>query len=106
MVLKSERYDSGLELIVNDIKVKKEPLAFNVYTDKFEKLDLTIRQKFILKTRGLVEVGKRQYPGWSGSLSFYAYTCKVNDKKVILLDYPHGGAGKLYCGLNYDSKYR
>ncbi|EFD92868.1 MAG: hypothetical protein BJBARM5_0373 [Candidatus Parvarchaeum acidophilus ARMAN-5] len=105
MVFKAERYDSGLELIVNDLKDKKEPLAYNVYTNEFEKLNLTIRQRFILNSKGLVKVDKRQYPGWSGSIDFYAYTCKVNGEKVTLLDYPHGYDERLSCKINID-KYK
>ena len=49
----------------------------------------------LLVSRGFhVAVGKRQLPGWSGSLMFYAFKC---DKHGIVENYAQGFREVLRC---------
>jgi len=51
-------------------------------------------QKTLIKLFGHVYVGHRTYPGWKGSMPFYAFKCP---KHGIVEDYPRGFDEKLRC---------
>lgn len=83
----STAYDS------NGVKV------YNNYTGSFEMLRLSIINKISLALRGYSKFEERQYEGWTGRSDFYVYKCKINGKKRLTLDYPHGFSSELECTL-------
>jgi hypothetical protein len=106
MVEQAKWYNGGLENLLG--KTYKEGLkvrAYDRYTGKIEEIELSSYLDALkLKLRGFVGIGERQYPGWSGSIPFYLYTCKLNDsngkkEKVLMIDYPHGYYERLDCKL-------
>jgi len=72
----------------------KKIKALNSYTEQMEELTLTFWQRIRLKLFNRTPIGKRRYPGWTGSLTFYLFKC---EKHGYVIDYPHGYKGILYC---------
>jgi len=72
----------------------KKIQVLNSYTGQEEEIPLTLRQRIMLKLFKRTPIGKRRYPGWSGSLMFYLFKCK---KHGYIIDYPHGYSGFLRC---------
>ena len=69
-------------------KETKSRYGYNAYTHSLEKLELTPKQKLVLALTGKVNIGQREYSGWTGKLPFYAYKCKTDSGKVLLINYP------------------
>jgi hypothetical protein len=73
--------------------------VYNNYTGSFEMLRLSLANKIALALRGYSKFEKRQYEGWTGESDFYVYKCKIDGKKQLMLDYPHGFSSELECTL-------
>lgn len=100
MVERVSWYNNGIETLL-DKTSKDGPIvqAYNRKTEKLETLSLDYLRAFRLKLKGFVKIDERQYEGWSGAIPFYLYTCKLEGKKIFMLDYPHGHVGRLDCRL-------
>ncbi len=102
MVGRTEIYNNGLEKLLGKTGMSaknSEKSVYNRYTGEIENVKLSAKQKMALKLKGFVYLGERQYPGWTGKIGFYLYKCKVKDKEVLMLDYPHSYADSLRCSI-------
>ncbi|MCL4397354.1 hypothetical protein M1494_03360 [Candidatus Parvarchaeota archaeon] len=93
-------YNNGLETLLdktskNGLKVQ----AYNRKTKTVEDISLDYMSSLKLRLKGFVKIGERQYEGWKGPIPFYVYTCKLNGKKIFMMDYPHGYNEGLDCKL-------
>ena len=63
---------------------------------EFDKAELSLIEKIVLKLNGAVYVGHLTRPGWSGRLPFYIFRCPVHG---LVENYPQGYHGRLDCPL-------
>jgi hypothetical protein len=100
MVERVNWFNSDLESLLGETYKKGSKVkAYNRKTNDFEEIKLNYFKSLKLALRGFIAVGERRYADWTEAVDFYVYTCKVNDKKVFMLDYPHGYYGRLDCRL-------
>jgi len=61
-----------------------------------EQPKLGLLKRLLVRLGFSVYVGHRSKPGWTGELPFYAFRCNEHG---VVIDYPHGFHGVLYCPL-------
>ncbi len=65
--------------------------------------ELNLWQRLLVELGFYVQVGERRFPGWSGSLMFYAFKCP---KHGLVVDYIHGYDDVPCCPKCVDEKIR
>mgnify|MGYP001626229559 CR=1 FL=1 len=67
--------------------------VYNVYTEDYELIDITL-WKLIKVLLGFPQkIGKRQYAKWTAPIDFYVFYCKYGFE----IDYPHGYDDHFHC---------
>ena len=62
--------------------------------DSTSPVNLSLFQRFLIRTRGYAYVEHRIRSGWRAHIPFYAFKCKEHG---IVVDYPHSHKSNLTC---------
>ena len=105
---KIEDLDSILEQLTQKTKGGVR-YAYNRYTEDIEEVYLSPAKRIALAVRGETALNQRvyapkisgEYMPWSAPIQFYVYKSKENGRDVLLLDYRHSHAQRLYFGIEH-----
>ena len=86
---KPKQYEAGTEPSQYEAQREKRLKFLKEVAD-----NLSAYEQLRVMLSGDIHVGDYRFPGWSGALPFYAFTC---EKHGLVVNYPTGHMKKLLC---------